>query len=99
MNPTQSKIKNFFSIFGLYFFQVVTGGWIAIVFAHFFEILFGFETFLLSFIVLIITAILVRITGKWGGVSLVILNLFFILVGILLEMYIELAPETLAGSQ
>ena len=91
MSEIQSKTKIFFSDFGLYFFRVLTGGWMAIVFAHFFQVFFGFELSLLFFVVFLITGVLVRITRKWGVFSVIILNLFFVLIGVLFQMYIELA--------
>ncbi len=92
MNEIQLETKSVLSGSGIYFFRVLTGGWIAIVFAHLFKVLFDFELFPLFLVVLLITGFLVHITRKRGFFSMVILNLFFILIGVLLKMYIELAP-------
>ena len=76
----------------VYFLRVVTGGWIGIVFAHFFHGFFGFETFLLSLVVLVITCMIVFLTKRLGFFLLVIFNLLCVLSGVLLQMYVKLAP-------
>ena len=97
MNKIQSEIKNFLLDFGIYFFRVITGGWIAIVIAHLLQILFDFKLLSLFLIVFLITGIMVYITRKKGGFFMIILNLFFILIGVLFEMYIELVQIQVPG--
>ena len=92
INKVQFQVKNSSAHFGTYIFRVLTGGWIGMVFAHLFQGIFAFENFLFLFVIVLMTGTIVRITRGWGFFSVVILNLFCILVGILLQMYIQVAP-------
>lgn len=92
INKVQFQVKKSSGDFGTYLFRVVTGGWIGMVFAHIFQTIFAFENFLFFFVIVLTTGALVRATRGWGYISIVILNLFCILVGALLQMYIQVAP-------
>lgn len=92
LNKVQFQVKKSSNDLGTYFFRVMTGGWIGMVFAHFFQMVFAFENFLFLFIIVLMTGVIVKITKGWGFFSVVILNLFCILVGILLQMYVTMAP-------
>lgn len=92
INKVQFQVKKSSSDLGTYFFRVMTGGWIGMVFAHFFQMIFEFENFLFMFVIVLMTGAIVRVTKGWGFFSVVILNLFCILIGILLQMYVTIAP-------
>ena len=92
INKMQFQVKRSSSDLGTYFLRVMTGGWIGMVFAHFFQMIFQYEIFLFLFVIVLMTGAIVRITKGWGVFSVVILNLFCILVGVLLQMYVQIAP-------
>ncbi len=92
INRVQFQVKKSSGDFGTYVARVVTGGWIGLVFAHFFQMIFAFENFLFFFIIVLITGSIVRITKGWGFFSVVILNLVCVLLGALLQMYVKMAP-------
>ena len=92
INKMNFQVKKSSNDIGTYIFRVFTGGWIGLIFAHFFQMIFGFENFLFFFIIILMTGAIARITRGWGFFSVVILNLFCILVGALLQMYIKIAP-------
>jgi hypothetical protein len=88
----QFHVEKTTSHLGTYFLRVLTGSWIGLIFAHFFQMIFGFENFLFLFVIILFTGVVVRITRGWGFLSVVIFNLFCILVTALLQMYIKVAP-------
>lgn len=92
INKVQFQMKKSSGDFGTYVFRVLTGGWIGMVFAHLFQMIFAFENFLFLFVIVLMTGVIVRMTKGWGFFSVVILNLFCILVGALMQMYIHVAP-------
>ena len=92
MSRVQFQMKKRSSDFGTYIFRVMTGGWIGLVFAHLFQLIFAFETLLFLFVIVLMTGVIVRITKGWGFFSVILLNLFCILVGALLQMYVQVAP-------
>lgn len=94
INKMHFQVKRTSNHFGTYIFRVITGGWIGAVFAHLFQIILGFENFLFFFVIVMTTGAVVRVTRDWGFFSITILNLFCILIGILLQMYIKIAPGT-----
>lgn len=92
LNKVQFQIKKSSTDLGTYIFRVLTGGWIGMIFAHFFQMIFKFENFLFLFVIVLMTGVIVRITKGWGLFSVIILNLFCVLIGVLLHMYIKIAP-------
>jgi hypothetical protein len=92
INRIHFQAKKTSTDLGTYFFRVMTGGWIGMVFAHLFQLTFKFENLLFTFIIVLVTGIVVRLTKGWGFFSIVILNLFCVLIGILLRMYLTISP-------
>ena len=92
INKMQFQVKKTSNDFVTYIFRVLTGGWIGLVFAHFFQYIFAFENFLFFFVIVLMTGAVVRATRGWGFFSVFILNLFCILLGILLQVYLQVAP-------
>ena len=92
INKMQFQVKKTSNDIGTYIFRVMTGGWIGMVFAHIFQQLFGFGNLLFFFVIVLATGAVVKMTRGWGFVSVVIFNLFCVLVGALLRMYIMVAP-------
>ncbi len=86
------QVRKKSSDFGTYVFRVLTGGWIGMVFAHLFQMIFEFENFLFLFVIVLMTGAIVRVTRGWGFFGIVLLNLFCILVGTLLQLYVQVAP-------
>ncbi len=92
ISKVQFQMKKSSGDMGTYIFRVLTGGWIGMVFAHLFQMIFAFENFLFLFVIVLMTGVIVRMTKGWGFFSVVILNLFCILIGALLQMYVQVAP-------
>lgn len=92
LNKMQFQVKKSSGDFGTYVFRVITGGWIGLVFAHLLQLIFAFENFLFFLVIVIMTATVVRITKNWGFFSVILLNLFCVLIGALLQMYVKIAP-------
>lgn len=92
LNKVQFQVKKRSSDMGTYIFRVLTGGWIGMVFAHLFQMVFGFGNLLFLFVIVLMTGVIVRITKGWGFIGIILLNLFCVLVGALLQMYVQVAP-------
>ena len=92
ISKVQFQVKKSSSDFGTYFFRVVTGGWVGMVFAHIFQMIFEYGNFLFFFVIVLMTGSILRVTRGWGFFSVTVLNLFCILIGVLLRMYITVAP-------
>ena len=92
ISKMQFQVKKRSNDFGTYIFRVFTGGWIGMVFAHLFQMIFAFENLLFLFIIVLVTGVVVRLTKGWGFFAVVLLNLFCILAGALLQMYVKVAP-------
>jgi len=92
ISKVQFQVKRRSNDMGTYVFRVLTGGWIGMVVAHLFQMIFGFENFLFLFVIVLMTGVVVRVTRGWGFFGVVLLNLFCVLVGALLQMYVQVAP-------
>ena len=92
INKMQFQVKKSSSDFGTYLFRVLTGGWVGMVMAHIFQMFFGFGNYLFFFIIVLMTGAVLKITKGWGFVSVIVFNLFCILLGVLFRMYIMVAP-------
>lgn len=92
INKVQFQVKKTSGDMGTYILRVITGGWIGLVFAHFFQMIFEFQNFLFFFVIVLMTGAMVRVTRGWGIFPIMILNLVCILIGALLQMYIKMAP-------
>jgi len=92
VSTVQFQVKKSSSDLTTYIFRVLTGGWLGMVFAHILQTMIGFSNLLFLFVIVLVTGCIVRMTKNWGFFSVMILNLFCVLVGILLNMYIMVAP-------
>ncbi len=92
INRVNFQVRKKSGDFGTYIFRVLTGGWIGMVVAHLFQMIFEFENFLFLFVIVLMTGAIVRVTRGWGFLSIVLLNLFCILLGTLLQLYVQVAP-------
>ena len=94
INKVQFQVKKSSNDFGTYLLRVLTGGWIGMVFAHIFQMIFEFGNFLFIFVILLMTGSVLKVTKGWGFFAVLIFNAFCIMVGALLRMYIMVAPGT-----
>lgn len=92
MSKMQFQVKKSSSDLSTYIFRVLTGGWVGMIFAHIFQMIFEYGNFLFFFVIVLMTGSIVRVTKGWGFFSVIILNLFCILIGVLFRMYIIVAP-------
>ena len=92
VHRVQFQVKKSSNDFLTYLFRVFTGGWLGLVFSHIFQILMGYSDLMFLFVIVITTGIVVRMTKNRGWISILILNLICVLMGIVLKMYIDMAP-------
>ena len=92
INKVQFQVKKQSSDMGTYIFRVITGGWIGMVFAHIFQMIFEYGNFLFVFVIVLMTGAVLKVTKGWGFFGVIVFNAVCLLIGALLRMYIMVAP-------
>ncbi|MEQ1877182.1 MAG: hypothetical protein ABL958_11080 [Bdellovibrionia bacterium] len=92
MYNVQTKLKSSSTNLVLYFFKLLTGLFLGITFAIIGHTIIGFGDWSFWFILVMVTAVTLRVSKDWGAWGLVIFNLIVFLVGLLLRLYIQVAP-------
>lgn len=92
LDQMQIKLKSSSTGFGLLSLKTISGAVYGLTMTLIFEEIFGYEAFAFWFVLIANLLIFMRITKDWNFVGVLILNLFMILVGMLLRMYILVAP-------
>lgn len=72
--------------------RVFSGTILGLVFALIFETIFHFATFAFSFVFLLVFMFFMRLSKNWGLVSLFVFDLVCVLIGLVLNMYLLIAP-------
>lgn len=88
----QNKIKSSGASITLTVVKIYSGLVLGVVFALVGEEIFGYGSLSFSFVVVTILALFLKIAKNWGWVPLLSFNLICILIGLLLRMYVHLAP-------
>lgn len=93
----QSGIKNTSSQIGLFTLKLLSGGVLGLTFALIMQEILGKgegENLLAFFFVIVTTAaVFLRIAKTWGLTAILIFDLICILLGMVLRMYIMVAPN------
>lgn len=72
--------------------RLLTGLFLGMALAIVFQELFGFGLLLFWFVILLTTVVFLKISKSWTLVVLFVFNLICILLGLLVRMYIVIAP-------
>lgn len=88
----QNRIKSSSASISLTVLKIYSGMMLGLVFALIGEEIFGYGSLSFSFVMVTVLALFWRLSRKWGWVQLLSFDLICILVGLLLRMYIYLAP-------
>jgi len=92
IDNVQEKIKTGSSSLGLLIFKSLTGLFLGVTLAIIGHELSGYGTISYWFVVAVTTAVFMKISKPWSVTSVVIFNLVCFLVGLVLRMYILIAP-------
>jgi hypothetical protein len=92
INNLQTRIKGSTSGILVFVFKLFSGLVLGYTVALVVEQIFGTGTVWFTFVVVTYTMAFMAITKKWSGFSILILDLVCVLVGMLLRMYVMMAP-------
>jgi hypothetical protein len=88
----QDRVKTSTNAIALLSFKTISGLFVGLTLALIGEEIMGYQSLSFFLVVAITTASLVRIAKSWTWTQVLIFNLIFVLIGLLLRMYILLAP-------
>lgn len=88
----KENIKSKTQIFTLYFLKVLSGLTIGLTISLALQEIMKFGQLSFLFVILVFTAVFVKMSKNWGFVPLLIFDLICVLVAMLLRMYIVIAP-------
>ena len=86
------RLKHSSTSFGLVFLKVLSGTIYGLTMTLIFEEIFSYGHFGFWFVLIANLLIFMRVTKHWNFVGVLILDLFLVLVGMLLRMYVLIAP-------
>lgn len=92
ISNVQDRFKTSSNALALLGIRLVTGLFLGTTLALVGQELIQYEVFSLVLVIVVVTAALLRITRHWAWMHLFIFNLICILIGLLLRMYILIAP-------
>ncbi len=88
----QDRLKTSSNALGLLIFRTFTGLLLGLTLALIGQEIMGYGTISFVLVLVIVTATLLKITKNWSWGHVFIFNLICILTGLLLRMYILIAP-------
>ena len=88
----QNKVKGSSSSIVLFIFKLMSGAIFGLTFALVGEELVGYGTFSFVFILVLFNGVFFRIAKGWSYIGVFVFDLVCVLVGLLLRMYIVIAP-------
>ena len=92
MDNLQGRIKNSSAGTVVFLFRLMTGIFFGLCLALIADEIFEYGTFSFSLVITIFTGVFIRISRGWRLFGVVVFNLVLVLIGLLLRMYILVAP-------
>jgi hypothetical protein len=92
ISNVQDRFKITTNMVALITFRLLTGLFLGLTLALIGEEIIGYEIFSFVLVTVVCLATLMRITRAWTWTHLFIFNLICVLIGLLLRMYILIAP-------
>ena len=92
MQNVQIRFKQSSAGIFTFFFKLVTGLFLGLTFALVGEELIGYESLAFWFVIVAILGAFLRVSRAWSAGAVLVFNLVCVLVGMLLRMYIVVAP-------
>ncbi len=78
----------------LFLVRMISGMILGLTFALVGEEIFGYGTFAFLFVIVVLTSLVLRFSRNWGFVGILVFDLVCVLIGMLLRLYIVMAPGT-----
>ncbi len=88
----QTKLKTSSTNLVLFFFKLLTGLFVGMSLAIIGHAIIGYGDWSFWLVLVAVTAVFLRVSKPWGAWGVVIFNLIVFLVGLLLRLYIQIAP-------
>lgn len=88
----QDRFKTTSNAFGLFMFRVITGLFLGLTLALIGDQIIDYGWFSFVLVLVVVTGTLLRITRNWSWTHMFIFNLMCVLTGMVLRMYILIAP-------
>lgn len=88
----QDKIKTSSNTAALFGVRLISGLFVGLTAALIGEEIIGYGVFSFVLIMLVMTGVVLRVSKKWSWMGVLIFNLICILLGLVLRMYILIAP-------
>jgi hypothetical protein len=88
----QDTIKRNSHNIGLFMLRFISGIFWGVVLTLIFQQIFGYGMLLFWFVIVLCTALFVKLSKGWKWTGVVVLDFVLILMGLLLKMYILIAP-------
>lgn len=88
----QQGVKNTTNSAAVLFIRSLTGFVLGLVFALIGQEIFQYGTLLFVFVLLVSLAVIFKLTSSWSLGRLLIFDLICVLIGLILRMYIMIAP-------
>ena len=92
LDQVQIRLRGSSSSAGLMLVKVLSGGIYGLTMTLIFEEIFGYANFAFWFVLIANLLIFMKVTKHWNFVGVLILDLFLVLVGMILRMYVLIAP-------
>lgn len=92
LEDLQYKLKASSTSLALFFFRLVTGLWVGLTLALIGQEIMSYGDFAFIFAIVVLTAAFLKMSKPWQWVGVGVFNLICILIGLLLRMYILVAP-------
>ncbi len=86
------SVKSTGSFVFLFSLKLISGLLLGLVFGIILQEFFSYGTIALTFVILVVLFLFLRLSNKWNLVMLLLFNSACILLGMLLKMYIVFAP-------
>ena len=92
VNTMQDKLKSSSASVSLLIVKIYSGLVVGLTIALVGEEIFGFGTLSFSFVAVVILTAFLKVARSWSWMQLLIFDLVCLLVGLLLRMYVLVAP-------
>ena len=88
----QVKFRNTSTNLFLFLLRLVSGIILGLTFSLIGQQAFAYGNVLFTFVIVLSTAVLLRISRDWSMAGVFLFDLFFVLIALILRMYIVVAP-------
>ena len=88
----QDQMRQSTQSFGLFVLRLISGLFVGLVLTIAGEVAVGYETLGFFFVLIVFLGAFLRISRGWSFGGLMIFNLVCVLIGLLLRMYVLIAP-------